>query len=32
MNDRLTDRVRTLEPIITDRDWHLRRDIDDLNR
>jgi hypothetical protein len=32
MIDRLTERVRTLERIITDRDWQLRRDIDDLDR
>jgi len=30
--DRLNERVRTLERIITDRDWQLRRDIDDLDR
>lgn len=29
---RLNERVRTLERIITDRDWQLRRDIDDLDR
>ncbi|ABI76137.1 hypothetical protein HNE_3266 [Hyphomonas neptunium ATCC 15444] len=28
--ERLTARVRTLEQIITDRDWRLRRDIDGL--
>ncbi|PKP80275.1 MAG: hypothetical protein CVT79_15555 [Alphaproteobacteria bacterium HGW-Alphaproteobacteria-18] len=28
--DRLNARVRTLEQIITDRDWRLRRDIDGL--
>lgn len=28
--DRLNDRVRTLEKIITDSDWRLRRDIDNL--
>lgn len=27
---RLSERVRTLEEIITDRDWRLRRDIDKL--
>jgi hypothetical protein len=32
MNDRLTGRVGSLERVITDRDWHLRRDIDDLDR
>jgi hypothetical protein len=29
---RLTERVRTLERIITDNDWQLRRDIDGLGR
>ncbi|MFN7057036.1 hypothetical protein [Hyphomonas sp.] len=29
--ERLNERVRTLERIITDRDWQLRRDIDDLD-
>lgn len=28
--DRLTERVRTLERIITDSDWRLRRDFDGL--
>jgi hypothetical protein len=28
--DRLNERVRTLERIITDSDWRLRRDIDGL--
>ena len=28
--DRLNARVRTLEEIVTDRDWRLRRDIDKL--
>lgn len=28
--ERLNTRVRTLEQIITDRDWRLRRDIDGL--
>lgn len=28
--ERLSARVRTLEQIITDRDWRLRRDIDGL--
>lgn len=28
--ERLSRRVRTLEQIITDRDWRLRRDIDGL--
>lgn len=28
--DRLTERVRTLEKIITDSDWRLRRDFDNL--
>lgn len=30
--DRLTERVRALEKIITDNDWQLRRDIDGLGR
>jgi hypothetical protein len=29
---RLSERVRTLERIITDNDWQLRRDIDGLGR
>ena len=28
--DRLNERIRVLEEIITDRDWRLRRDIDRL--
>lgn len=30
--DRLNERVRALEKIITDNDWQLRRDIDGLGR